>query len=102
MDINQYISDYVNPEEISTDQNNPTTAKILSAGEEVETDFGVKPVFDIEINGNKCKIRFNKTSLIRLRDRLGIDTNTWINQEIKLIAMSQMVNKQMRKTIYVL
>lgn len=54
----------------------------------------------VELFGDKVKWLPNKTSLRAFKQALGIDADDWIDKEIKLWTVEQLVGKEMKKVVY--
>jgi len=103
MDMSGYAEEYINPEIISSDSNNPTTARILDSGQEVESlRFNKKQVvFSVEILGRKYKYRPSKTSVRVLNKQLGAESTAWVGKVIKLVSVIQSISGVPKKTVMV-
>jgi len=103
MDMSKYAKEWVNPENLSADSTKPTVAKILNAGEPQEDEqYGKSVAFAVEIEGKEFSYRPNKTSIRILAKKFGTsESSAWVNKEIGLYAIQQVVSGKVKKVIFV-
>lgn len=74
---------------------------IKDSGKEIEGEFGIQYVFEIEVpSGEKRNLSFNATSRRKLIEVYGEDTEQWIDKEVKVWVVKQAVQGKLRSVVY--
>lgn len=74
--------------------------KILDAGTTTTSTYGDRQTFKVETANGEKILSFNQTSLNNLVDALGDETENWINQEVKVFLVKQMIDNTLRNVAY--
>ena len=85
----------------SEDVNDQDIILINDEGTEEEGQFGKKYLFNVIHNGEEKKLSFNATSIGKLIEALGDETETWIGKEAKIHKVKQNVAGKMKSVLYV-
>ena len=104
MDMSKYASDWLNADQISTTDLNPTIATIMDEGTEQSSKFDEKKhvVFTIEINGSEYKYKPSRMSIRNIIKMYGADSMNYPGKKLRLIAVPQLIKGEMRKIVVVL
>lgn len=71
------------------------------SGKEVEGKFGSQTVFKMKFMSGEVKnMNINQTSLNKLVDAFGSDTDGWVGKEVQVHVVKQMVSGKMTKVLY--
>lgn len=73
---------------------------IRDAGQPVESEFGTRMVFRVDVKTGGKLLSFNQTSLNNLVDAFGDDTTKWVDKEIKVWLVKAMVSGKLKNVIY--
>ena len=90
-------SKFLSPEDVS-DQD---LIVINDEGIEEEGKFSKKYLFNVTYKGEEKKLSFNATSIGKLIEAWGDETEEWISKEAKLHKVKQNVAGKMKSVIYV-
>ena len=86
---------------VGEDFNDGDVLQILDEGQEIEGEYGTQTVFQVRLPNESSKnLSFNQTSLNKLIDAYGDDTEKWKGESVKVWAVNQMVSGKMRKVVY--
>ena len=101
MDMTKYASEWLTAENVSSDVAEPTEAKIVDEGMEIENKYGKKVKFTIEILGVEYNYTPNKTAVRSIIKKHGKDTLEWVGKTISLAAIDTQIRGELKKVVIV-
>lgn len=101
MKVEKETGGFVTHEDVKTDDH----IKFLNEGEEVEKDFkgrkSVKLQLQVELpNGEQKLISLNATSKNNMITFYGDDTKDWVGKEARIEVLSQLIQGERKKVVY--
>ena len=74
---------------------------ILNAGSPVDGKFGTQYVFKVKlVSGEEKNLPFNQTSINKMIEAYGKESNGWIGKQVKVWLVTQNVQGEFKKVTY--
>lgn len=82
------------------DFNNGEKVIILDEGEYTPTKYGERFNLNIQLRNERKTATLNNTSLKFMKDKYGSESKLWVQKEVPIFKVKQMVGNKMREIVY--